>query len=123
VQGGAIVKANFCAGITAICGCLLLMTVLMSCDSRQTYIGTYLAADAGGGPCEPTVVDLRENGEGTWTCNHEEVTFTWHVKDGEIRIHTREGGIMTGTLTKNGFLLRMPLETELRFEKISPAKN
>lgn len=113
-------KANCHALIGAILGCLLLV---VSCDSRQTYIGTYLAPDVGGGPCEPTVVDLRENGEGTWTCNHEEVAFTWYVKDSEIRIHTREGGIMAGVLTENGFFLMMPNEMELRFEQISPDKN
>jgi hypothetical protein len=121
------VRAKFYAVTEAIRGCplivfFLLLTLMVSCDSRQTYIGTYQSEDARGGPCEPTVIDLREHGEGAWKCDHEEVAFTWYVKDGEIRIHTREGGIMTGTLMENGFLLMMPLETELRFEKTSPAE-
>lgn len=114
-------KANCHAVIGSILGCLLLLVV--SCDSRQTYIGTYIAPDVGGGPCEPIVIDLKEIGEGTWTCNNEEVAFTWYIKDGEIRIHTREGGIMTGVLTANGFFLMMPNEMELRFEQTSPDKN
>ncbi len=111
-------KTKFHTGIAAICGCLLLFMV--SCDSRQTYIGTYQSVNARGGPCEPTVLDLQVHGEGAWKCDNEEVSFTWYVKDGEIRIHTREGGIMTGTLTANGFSLMMPSEMELQFEKISP---
>lgn len=112
-------KVIFHATVTAMLGCLLVM-LLMSCDSRHTYIGTYQTSDDDAGPCEPTVIDLRENGEGAWKCDNEEVAFTWYVKDGEIRIHTREGGVMTCVLTANGFDVMLPNETELRFEKISP---
>lgn len=122
-------KAKYYAPSETIRGCPLIFTVfillalMVSCDSRQTYIGTYQSVNSHGGPCEPTVIDLREHGEGAWKCEHEEVAFTWYIKDGEIRIHTREGGIMSGPLNENGFSLMMPLETELHFEKISPAKS
>ena len=63
-----------------------------------------------------------ENGEGSWECCGNEVLFSWYVKGNELRINTKEGGIMVGELQKESFIITLPGNKKLTFVKISSEK-
>lgn len=71
--------------------CLLLLLIL-SCGSKDQYIGTYQAdPDDSHKPAE-IVMELKANGAGIWRVNDDEVPFAWYIKGGELRVNTKGGG-------------------------------
>jgi hypothetical protein len=85
------------------------------CNSTDSYIGTYEAIDT---TKEPHRIELMENGEGAWGCCEGEVLFTWYVKGDELRINTKEGGIMVGKLKNQSFTITLPGKKMLLFLKV-----
>jgi len=88
-----------------------------ACDSNDKYIGIYMATDHQAEKDKDNVIELMENGEGLWGCCQGEVSFTWYVKGKELRINTKEGGIMVGKLEKESFTIVLPGKKKLRFIK------
>lgn len=89
-----------------------------ACDSSENYVGTYRAIDITSAERTENTIELLENGEGAWGCCDGEVLFTWYVKKNELRINTKEGGIMVGEIKKNAFTITLPGEKTLTFVKI-----
>jgi hypothetical protein len=98
--------------------CLLLF-VGFACNSTDSYIGTYQAIDTTRETNKENIIQLMENGQGTWGCCDGEVLFTWYVKDNELRINTKEGGIMVGQLGNESFTIALPGKKRLFFVKIT----
>jgi hypothetical protein len=100
--------------VFAIC---LFVLVGFGCNSTDSYLGTYQAIDiTEEGPKENTI-ELMENGKGAWGCCDGEVLFTWYVKGKELRINTKEGGIMVGKLKNDSFSITLPGNKRLLFVK------
>lgn len=98
----------------------LLVPVLFACNSTDSYIGTYQAIDTIGDTRKENIIELMENGEGSWCCGDGEVLFTWYVKGNELRINTKEGGIMVGKLENKSFTVTLPGQKTLSFIQIPP---
>jgi hypothetical protein len=92
-----------------------------ACSSKDDYIGTYTSVEGTGPAKKENVIVLMESGEGTWKCCHEasanEVSFSWTIKGKELRIYTKDGGVMTGELMKHSFVMRLPDRKALTFYK------
>jgi len=116
------------AATLAMVWCWLLLT---GCgESRQPYAGNYRSVEpfAGKGHVE---LELKENGEATWKMAQEGVAikFKWRVKDNQIWLYTKEGGIIHATLSDKGKKLMVdmtgqwhpscPKENCLAFERVS----
>jgi hypothetical protein len=98
-------------------GCLLLI-LLISCGSREGFVGTY-KTEAGGSPTPvETVMELKANGEGTWRVNDEDVPFAWYIKGGELRIHTKGGGVIVGATEKDTIQITAPGAGTLLFRRV-----
>lgn len=97
--------------------CLFLMGG-WGCNSKDRYIGTYQSVKSGPEAKSATVIELNQNGEGLWKRLDEEVPFSWYIKGEEIRINTKDGGIMVGKLKKNEIIMILPGEEEMTFKKI-----
>lgn len=91
-----------------------------ACQSRDRYVGTYESSDSGDGTQKKNIIELMENGEGLWRCCDDEVQFVWYVKEDELRINTKEGGIMVGNLRDGAFTITLPGNKRLRFTRIFP---
>lgn len=99
----------------------LSVSVLFACNSTDRYIGTYQAIDTIGETRKENVIELMENGEGSWSCRDGgEVLFTWYVKGNELRINTKEGGIIVGKLENKSFTVALPGQKTLSFFQIPP---
>lgn len=101
--------------VFAVC---LFVCIGFGCNSTDSYIGTYEAIDMTRETNKENIIELMENGEGAWGCCDGEVLFTWYVKRDELRINTKEGGIMVGKLKKDSFTITLPGKRRLTFVKI-----
>jgi len=103
-------------------GCLvaLCLLLLLSCESRERYAGVYKAA-----PSETVkqeiVLELKANGEGFWRVGSKdtssEIPVVWYLKHGDLRVNTKEGGVIVGKIEKDTILMTLPALGLLTFKK------
>jgi hypothetical protein len=97
--------------------CLLLMLIL-ACESKDRYIGSYRAeADKLSKPVE-VVMELKANGDGTWRMGDEEIPFAWYIQSGELRINTKGGGVIVGSIAAGSIRVTLPSAGDLIFRKL-----
>jgi len=63
-------------------------------------------------------VELQKDGKGIRWVGDEEVQFEWKVKDSELRIHTRDGGILTAKMNNGILEVALPGSKLLYLEKV-----
>ena len=100
----------------AVIGCLLVILPL-SCGPSGRYTGTYVATGEVPPQHAGTMIELKEEGQGVWRTKNSEVSFRWSVQDKEIRLHTKEGGIIVGKIEKDTLTLLLPGERIMSFKK------
>ncbi|MGO9136457.1 MAG: hypothetical protein ACLP9S_08725 [Syntrophales bacterium] len=100
--------------------CVLLM-LLLSCESKDKYAGVYKAAVKQG----EIVLELKGNGDGLWRVPSDEVAgtfievpFAWYIKQGELRVNTRAGGVIMGKIDKDTIQMTLPGSKVMTFKKI-----
>jgi hypothetical protein len=105
-------------------GIFVLLMFLLSCESRDKYVGVYQAQATSSARQDVTILELKANGDGLWkvssrkiTGTFTEVPFTWHIKRGELRVHTRTGGVIVGKIDKDTIQITLPGSRALTFRK------
>ncbi|HNR13409.1 MAG TPA: hypothetical protein PKM59_08865 [Thermodesulfobacteriota bacterium] len=88
-----------------------------ACSPPEHYEGTYVAVNEAGPPHEPTVIELKEDSQGICRTEEQEVAFRWSVHNHEIRLHTKQGGILQGKIDRNTLTLNMPGEKLVVFKR------
>jgi hypothetical protein len=97
---------------------ILSLMVGLSCNRElQQYTGTYLLQEADKKESSEIYIQLRENGIGTWNTPDDEVSFRWDVKNNEIRLHTRSGGVLVGKIQEDTIEIVFPGSKIRRFNK------
>jgi len=91
----------------------LALTFLLCCESRDKYAGTYEARDRAG----EVVIELKAGGEGVWISGYQEIAFSWHLKGGELRINTKEGGVIVGKIQGDAIEITIPGQKSMVFHK------
>jgi len=91
----------------------LLLGFCLSCESSDKYAGAYEAEGHGG----EVVLELNPGGEGAWISGFQEVSFSWYMKRGELRINTKEGGVIVGKLKGNTIEVTIPGQEKKLFRK------
>ena len=98
--------------------CLLLLFVA-SCIQEDTYEGIYKAK---GGKTEKycnSQLELMDKGQAVWRVPDDEVSFRWDIKDNEIWLSSKSGGIIIGTIHDNTIRVKLPgTKTVCNFEKV-----
>jgi len=85
-----------------------LLIVVFSCESKDKYAGVY-KAEAKVTPKQAEItVELKANGDGLWRVEGEEVSFTWYIKRGELRVNTKGGGVIVGKLENDTIQMTLP---------------
>ena len=108
-------SSNRLARLLSVC---LLLTLLLACESRDRYIGTYRAEADKGSKQTEMIMELKANGDGAWKMGDEEIPFAWYVKSGELRINTKGGGVVVGSIVKDAIQVILPGTGALLFTKI-----
>jgi hypothetical protein len=96
----------------------LLVILMISCGSKDQFIGTYKAEVKDLPKQAETVLELKADGDGSWRVGDEEVPFSWYIKGGELRVNTKGGGVMVGTINKGIIHITLPGSKTLYFKKI-----
>ena len=50
-----------------------------------------------------TSLELKETGVGVWRVGDDEVAFSWYVKDNELRLDTKSGGVIVGSIDQGRY--------------------
>ena len=101
-------------------GVILMVFFLMfawSCESKEKYAGKYVAVNKGGPAKEEIYIELKPSGEGVWVVGDKEVSFSWYIKGGDLRVNTKEGGVLVGKLEGNTIKMTLPARGEIVFRK------
>jgi hypothetical protein len=102
------------AGLVLLAFSLLLS---WSCESKERYAGTYAAVQEDSPKQEDIFLQLKPNGDGSWVVGAQEVTFQWYIKKGDLRINTKEGGVLVGKIKEDTFRITVPGKGEMLFKK------
>jgi len=97
---------------------LLLFTAAAGCGSGTQHVGTYIAEIKDSPHRSETTLELKETGTGVWKVGDDEVTFSWLVKGNELRLHTKNGGVIVGSLDNQIIRVTLPGSKELFFKKV-----
>lgn len=95
-----------CCGVFVVVA--LVASALVGCGPGERYAGLYTAPAEGGLPQGETAIELKENGEGVWRTGDHEVTLRWSARGKEVRLHTKEGGIIIGKMKGDILELMLP---------------
>lgn len=86
----------------------IMVTTLLGCGPGERYAGLYLSSAEGSSPQGEIAIELKENGEGIWRTGDHEVTLRWSARGKEVRLHTKEGGIIMGKMKGDTLELTLP---------------
>jgi len=103
-----------------LCSLCLLLFIIVSCGSKYQVMGTYQANSGDSQKPAHIMMELKPNGVGIWRVNDEEVSFAWYVKDDELRVNTKGGGVIVGTLDQGDIRISLPGTRMMTFEKVPP---
>jgi hypothetical protein len=90
---------------------------VIGCASEERFTGTYEAEDSGSSSGAETTLELKENGEGTWRVDDDEVSFSWYVKGDELRFNTKNGGVIVGKIHGDTVEVVLPGDRNMSFKK------
>ncbi|HPD61696.1 MAG TPA: hypothetical protein PKV48_08075 [Thermodesulfobacteriota bacterium] len=99
---------------------LIFVFILPGCDSSTQYIGTYVSVSKEKTSQMETILILKDDDNGLWTTNEKEVPFRWSVKGKEIRLHTKEGGVIIGKILDDTITVTLPGNKLMTFKKKQP---
>ena len=100
-------------------GLCMFLVFLLSCESKDRYAGVYKAAGGETAKQEEIVLELKANGEGVWRVGSKdvfsEIPVVWYIRHGELRISTKEGGVIVGKIEKDTVQISLPSFRPLTF--------
>jgi hypothetical protein len=101
-------------GMWLLCLCLVFS---VSCESKEKYAGKYVATQKDASTKEKIYLELKPSGDGSWIVGDREVSFSWYIKGGDLRVNTKEGGVLVGKIEGNTIKITLPMRGEIVFTK------
>lgn len=103
---------------------LVLLALLLSCESRDRYVGVYKAEGQGSAHAREIILELKENGDGLWKVSSDEakgtfveVPLVWYIKHHDLRLNTKAGGVIVGKIHRHKIRITLPGSKTLIFRK------
>jgi hypothetical protein len=96
---------------------VLLLIFVISCGSKDKVAGVYKAEGKDSPKQVETLVELKPNGDGAWKIGDEEVPFSWYIKGAELRINTKGGGVIVGSIEGDTIQMTIPGTKKMSFKK------
>lgn len=79
-----------------------MFAVILGCTGdREQYAGKYFYG-------HELELELGENGTGSWSTLEDNVSFRWEIREKQIWLHTKAGGLITGKINKNSIEINLP---------------
>ncbi|MGA3084754.1 MAG: hypothetical protein ABSE95_08145 [Thermodesulfobacteriota bacterium] len=96
-----------------------MVLLIGACSKEKEILGTYQAVPDSPPRFAGLLVELKKGGEGIRRIkNGEALAFQWVIKGGEIRIHTRYGGIIVARPKGDLYEVIFPGPQIVYFKKI-----
>ena len=96
----------------------LVLTVMIACGQGPAYVGIYIADTKDSPNHLETSVELKETGVGVWKVGDDEVPFFWYAKGNQLRLNTKNGGVIVADIDNDVIHCTLPGSKELRFSKV-----
>jgi hypothetical protein len=96
----------------------LISAVITGCGPSTAHVGTYIAEIKASSHHHETILELKETGVGVWRVGDDEVTFSWYVKGDELRLNTKNGGVIVGSLDNGVIHVTLPGSEDFFFKKV-----
>ena len=58
------------------------------------------------------------NGQGSWSIEEDNVSFKWEIRENEIWLHTKSGGVIVGKIVGETIEINLPAAGEYYFKKV-----
>jgi hypothetical protein len=95
----------------------VLLMLLLSCESKDKYVGIYKAESKETAKQGEIILELKGTGDGLWRVGSDENSFVWYIKRGELRVNTKAGGVIVGKIEKDTIQITLPGPKALTFKK------
>lgn len=90
----------------------ILILFLLSCGAcrkdTSRVSGKYKAQAGEGERSMAVLLELGENGTGSWATEEDHVKFKWEIRGEEILFHTQSGGVIVGNIGKEAIEIYLP---------------
>lgn len=94
---------------------LVALTLLAGCDSASSGLdGKYTAQGQDG---KPMTLLLKTDFTGSWETATDAVALRWEVKDDELWLHAKSGGLLRGRIDGRILHVALPGEGEFTFRR------
>lgn len=97
----------------------LVLLAFWGCGEADGLEGRYRAEFQDKAQPQVITLELGRTGQGTWKTGGDQFSFKWEVKGAEVRLHTREGGVLAGRIGNNTIDLQLPGMPSLTFNKMA----
>ena len=97
----------------------LIFAAMTGCGPSTRHVGTYIAESKDSPHHHETILELKETGAGVWRVGDDEVAFSWYAKGNELRLNTKNGGVIVGSLDHGVIHVTLPGPQELFFKKVN----
>ncbi len=98
--------------------CLMLL-LTFSCAPKDIYEGVYKADGGTSQKYCNSQIELMEKGLAVWRVPDDEVAFRWNIKDSEIRLSSKSGGIIIGKIQGDTIEMKLPgIKATCSFKKV-----
>ena len=97
----------------------LLVVFVSSCGQKDIYEGIYKALETETSKHAGSQLELMEKGQAVWRVPDDEVSFRWDIKDSEIWLSTKSGGIIIGKIHGDTIEITLPGAKTMSFKKAS----
>ena len=97
---------------------LLVAVLVWGCSSQQEkLVGKYIAVKTGEAVLVPASLELLPEGKGFWSIDTDNAPFRWDLYQNKIRLHTRSGGVIEGTLGQDTLQFTLPGTGQVLFQR------
>ncbi len=98
---------------------LVIIALVCGCSGqREKLVGKYTAVNTKATGSVTAGLELLADGKGFWSIDTDNAAFRWDLHRNKIRLHTKSGGVIEGTIEDNTIQFVLPGMGKIRFEKL-----
>jgi len=94
------------------------LLLAMSCQDKGRLSGRYAAGGDENQDSLTISLELMANGQGSWSIEEDNVSFKWEIRENEIWLHTKSGGVIVGKIVGETIEINLPAAGEYYFKKV-----
>lgn len=98
---------------------LFAFMALVQCSQHEKMVGKYKSVGNGSSDRSLVTLDLQSGGKGLWSIETDNAPFRWNLNQDKIRLHTRTGGVIEGTVDNGTIRIELPGMGDILFKRMN----